>query len=205
MKKLLTSFLILMTFFFSSAVIASDNDPVNMLQVLANNMIASLKSNQSSLKTNPSIVYSLAYKIVVPKADISFMAKSVIPPQTWNSASASQRTQFESEFTKLLVRTYASALKDYTSQTVKFFPVRGGYQGKSNITVSSQIIRTDGPSIAVNYRLINSNNNWKLYDMSVEGVSIIESFRSQFAGKLSQGNMDDLIRDLMKHNQARGS
>ncbi len=204
MKKLLTSFLIFISIAWTSAY-ASDNDPVNMLQSLANNMISSLKSNQSSLKSNPGIVYSLAYKIVVPKADIGFMAKSVIPPQTWNNATSKQRAQFETEFTKLLVRTYASALKDYTSQTVKFFPVRGGYQGKTNITVSSQIIRTDGPSISVNYRLINSGNNWKLYDMSVEGVSIIESFRSQFAGKLSQGNMDNLIRDLVKHNQARGS
>lgn len=204
MKKIFTSFLIFLMFALSNAH-AADNDPVNMLQTLANNMIAGLRANKASLKANPSVVYSLAYKIVVPKADISYMSKSVIPPQTWNSATQAQRTQFENEFTKLLVRTYASALSDYTSQTVKFFPVRGGYQGKSNITVSSQIIRSDGPSISVNYRLISSANGWKLYDMSVEGISIIESFRSQFSGKLAQGNMDSLIHDLMKHNKARGS
>ncbi|HEX2548803.1 MAG TPA: ABC transporter substrate-binding protein [Gammaproteobacteria bacterium] len=204
MKKLLMSCCVILMFVFSVAN-AADNDPVSMLQTLANNMIAGLKSNQATLKSNPSVVYSLAYKIVVPKADIAYMSKSVIPPQTWNSATPAQRTQFESEFTKLLVRTYASALSDYTSQTVKFFPVRGGYQGKPNVTVSSQIIRTDGPSISVNYRLISTPNGWKLYDMSVEGVSIIESFRSQFAGKLAQGNMQSLVQDLMKHNKARGS
>lgn len=204
MKKILTTFLVCYSLVFSLAY-AGDNDPVGMLQNLADRMIAGLKANKSNLKSNPSVVYNLAYQIVVPRADIAYMSKSVIPPQTWNNATPSQRQKFESEFTKLLVRTYASALSDYSNQTVKFFPVRGGYQGKSNISVTSQIIRADGPSISVNYRLIATNSGWKLYDMSVEGVSIIESFRSQFSDKLSQGNMDNLIQDLIRHNKARGS
>jgi len=206
MKKILTIFLIFFGLMLSTVENAranfNDSDPVNLLQTLADRMIAGLKANQATLKANPSVVYGLAYKVVVPYADLDYMSKRVLPPQIWNRASANQRSKFESEFTKLLVRTYASALSDYSNQTVQFFPVRGGFRGKSTIMVSSQINRSDGPSVSVTYRLVAFGSTWKLYDLSVEGVSLLESFRSQFADKLSQGNMDDLIRDLQSHNKA---
>lgn len=186
-------------------VYANDSDPVSMLQSPADQMIASLKSNKATLKTNPTLVYSLARKIVVPHADLAEMSKRVLPPKIWNGASASERSQFEDEFTTLLVRTYASALSDYTDQTVKFYPVRGGSVGKNMVRVDSQIIRSDGAPITVNYRLIRQGSVWKLYDMTVEGVSLIESFRSQFADKVSQGSdMADLIRYISAHNAKNG-
>jgi phospholipid transport system substrate-binding protein len=154
-----------------------------------------------SLKSNPTQVYSLANKLVVPHADLDYMSKRVLPPQIWAQASNAQRTDFKREFTSLLVRTYASALADYSDQTVKFYPVRGGAAGKSTVQVSSEIVRSDGPSIPVSYSLIAAGSQWKVYDMTVEGVSMLESFRSQFANKLSQGNMSDLISALKQHNQ----
>lgn len=211
MKKIVTLFVIFFGLMLSYAEIAradvslNGSDPVGLLQSLADRMISGLKAHQATLKSTPQVIYGLAYKIIVPHADLDYMSKSVLPPQIWNRASASQRKKFEGEFTKLLVRTYASALSDYSNQTVRFFPVRGGFRGKSNITVSSQINRSDGPSVSVTYRLVASGSTWKLYDLSVEGVSLLESFRSQFADKLSQGNMDDLIHDLQVHNATSGS
>ncbi len=201
MKKLLTLFFI---FIFMQTAWANDGrDPTDMLQSLANRMIESLKANKTSLQTDPNKSYALAYKILVPHADIAEMSKRVLPPQVWNNATSNQRSRFESEFTKLLVRTYASALSDYDNQTVKIFPVRGGYQGKSIIAVSSQIIRSDGSPIGVNYSLVAKSSGWKVYDMTVEGVSLLESFRSQFADKLSQGSsIDNLINEIEKHNAA---
>ena len=180
---------------------ANDSDPVSMLQSLANQMIANLKANKATLKTNPTLVYSLARKIVVPHADLSEMSKRVLPPQIWNSATPSQRAQFENQFTTLLVRTYASALSDYTDQTVEFRPVRGGSAGRTSVRVDSQIIRSDGAPINVNYSLIRQGSIWKLYDMTVEGVSLIESFRSQFSDKVAQGSdMAGLIQYISAHN-----
>lgn len=178
----------------------ADSDPVNMLQSVADQMISSLKARKMTLKSNPSQVYSLAYRIIVPHADLNEMSKRVLPPQTWSSASSSQRDQFKREFTSLLVRTYASALAEYTDQTVRFFPVRGGYAGKSAVTVNSQIERSDGPSISVVYSLVAAGSSWRLYDMTVEGVSMLQSFRSQFADQLARGDMDALIRMLKQHN-----
>lgn len=176
------------------------SDPEAMLQSVADQLIAKLKENQTSLSQNPSLVYSLATEIVVPHASIDEMSKRVLPPQVWNKATPSQRSEFEAEFTTLLVRTYASALAEYKDQTIHFKPIRGGYEGKNNIQVQSVIERSDGPSISVNYRLILQGSQWKLYDLIVEGVSLIESFRSQFADELSHGNMDSVIQNLKQHN-----
>jgi phospholipid transport system substrate-binding protein len=206
-KKLLSLMLLFGTLMLAGMQVATanDSDPVSMLQSLADQMIANLRANKATLKTNPNYVYSLARKIVVPHADLSEMSKRVLPPQLWNSATPAQRSRFENEFTTLLVRTYASALSDYTDQTVEFHPVRGGVTGKSTVRVDSQIIRTDGAPINVNYRLIRQGSVWMLYDMSVEGVSLIESFRSQFADKVSQGSdMAGVIDYISNHNAKNG-
>lgn len=179
---------------------AAGGSPVEMLQSVADQMIASLKANKTTLKQNPSLVYSLAHKIIVPHADLDEMSKRVLPAQTWNKATSSQRQEFKREFTSLLVRTYASALAEYKDQTVRFFPVRGGYQGKSSVRVDSQIVRSDGPSIRVNYSVVSSGSGWRLYDMTVEGVSMLQSFRSQFSDQLGKGDMASLIRVLKQHN-----
>jgi phospholipid transport system substrate-binding protein len=187
-----------------SLLVRADENPVTMLENTANQMIAALKQNKATLKNKPSLVYSIAQRIVVPHADLDEMSMRVLPPQIWNKATTGQRSLFKQEFTQLLVRTYASALADYSDQTVQFYPVRGGYQGKKTIMVNSKIVRSDGPSIPVNYRLTQKGTSWRLFDMSVEGISLLESFRSQFADKLSQGNIDKLIKDLKAHNRRGG-
>lgn len=179
---------------------ASQGNPVSLLQYIADNMISGLKSNKASLKTKPSVVYGLAYKYVVPYADIPEMAKRVLPPQVWNSASADQRMKFQKEFTRTLIRTYASALSAYEDQTVRFFPVRGGYEGLKSVEVNSEITSPSTQPVRVSYRLLRVGSVWRLYDMSVEGVDMLESFRSQFADILAQGNIDLLISRMSAHS-----
>lgn len=179
----------------------NQSDPVAMLQGIANNMIQQLKANKATLKTKPGIVYSLANRYVVPYADLPEMSRRVLPPQVWNSASAAQRAEFQRDFTRLLIRTYASALTSYDDQTVQFYPVRGGVAGQSSVEVSSEISGSNSSSpIRVTYRLLRKGSVWRLYDMSVEGVGLIDSFRSQFADILSQGDMNLLLKRLNSHN-----
>jgi len=126
------------------------------------------------------------------------MSKRVLPPRIWNSATSAQRAQFQKEFTRLVIRTYASALTSYQDQEVHFFPVR--VRSGNTVEVRSEITSSSSSPISVTYRLLNNGGQWKLYDMSVEGVSLISSFRSQFAEILSNGNMDTLLKRLSKHN-----
>lgn len=186
--------------FNAAQAAAPQSDPVNMLRYIADNMLSELKSNQATLKTKPQIVYHLAYQYVVPYADLSEMSKRVIPPQVWNTASSSQRLHFQKEFTTTVIRTYASALSAYKDQSVRFFPVRGGTQGLKTVEVDSQIDSSESQPIRVTYRLVRNGSVWKLYDMSVEGVDMLESFRAQFADILASGNMDQLLQRLSSHN-----
>src|SRR5207244_3611075 len=110
------------------AEMSSQNDPVALLKYVANNMISGLKANKATLKSKPQTVYNLANKFVVPYAAMSIMSKHVLPPHIWNSASAEQKSQFEKEFTRTLIRTYASALTSYRDQTIQFYPIRGDFQ-----------------------------------------------------------------------------
>lgn len=194
-------------FFLCMSKVIAAQDPIATVKSVADQMIGHLQQNRATLKTNPSLVYSLANRIIVPRADLDEMSRRVLPPVIWNQASPGQRSEFKREFTTVLVRTYASALASYTDQTIQFYPIRGGSQGRSTVTVNSEIVRSDGPSIPVKYSLILRGSDWKLYDMTVEGVSMLQSFRSQFADKLSQGNMASLIHALRQHNasNSRGS
>lgn len=169
-----------------------------MLQYIADNMIDGLRNNKATLKTKPEIVYNLAYKYVVPYANLNEMSKRVLPPRIWNSATDAQRKEFQRLFTKTVIRTYASALTNYQDQTIKFFPVRGG-TGSGTVEVNSQIVSSQSQPISVTYRLVHIGGGWKLYDMSVEGISMLGSFRAQFSDILSQGDMNTLLNRLSGH------
>jgi len=176
---------------------APTGDPVSLLQYIANNMINGLRANKANLKNKPDVVYHLAYEYVVPYANLSEMSRRVLPPRIWNSATADQRARFEKLFTTTVIRTYASALSNYQDQTVKFYPVRGGGQ---TVEVHSQILSSQREPINVTYRLVHTGSGWRLYDMSVEGVSMLGSFRAQFSDILAQGNMETLLDRLSGHN-----
>jgi phospholipid transport system substrate-binding protein len=201
-KYFLVPLVLFLSIFLISAPSFSASDPVSMVESIANQMLAQLKANKATLKTHPTQVYSMANRIIVPHADLDAMSQRVLPPEVWRQATASQRAEFKREFTTVLVRTYASALASYTNETIRFFPVRGGYQGKSSVVVNSQIMRSDGPAINVSYRMISSGSGWQLLDMTVEGVSMLQSFRSQFGDKLASGNMGALIVALKQHNSS---
>lgn len=203
-NKLLSAVLILcLTWFTSIAQAQSQSDPVGLLRYIANNMIAGLKANKATLKSQPQVVYKLAYKYVVPYADLTEMSRRVVPPKVWNNATSAQRMQFQNEFTRILIRTYASGLAAYQDQVVQFYPIRGGYAGKRTVEVNSEIQGGQGQSIRVTYRLLRNGSVWRLYDMSVEGVSMLDSFREQFADILGQGNMEQLLNRLSGHNSGR--
>ena len=180
---------------------AAVQDPVQLLRSIADDMIKGLKANQNKLKADPHIAFDLANRYVVPHADISVMSRRVIPPTTWDHATPEERSEFQAQFTQTLVRTYASSLTAYRNQSVQFYPVRGGYTDKKLVEVRSDITSpSDNQPINVNYRLIREGDDWKIVDMSVDGVDMLDSFRSQFDEILSRKNMHELIQQMIAHN-----
>lgn len=189
-------------FFISAYADSSPPSPLPLLKTLSQTMIAALKANKASMQKDPDQVYQIVNKILLPHADLEAMARSALGRDAWLNADASQKRAFVEAFKHLMVHTYAAGLSSYTDERVEFDPIRGGVQaGQQRVLVNSQIIRDDGPPISVNYRLVYQHNDWYVYDFSVEGISMIESFRSQFAAELSQGmNIDTLTKKLNAHN-----
>lgn len=190
-------FFFLCCLFCGAAIAGNTPDPMQLLQSISDQMLSSLKRERPNLKNDPDIVYRLVNKILVPHADVTGMSRSVLGREVWTNATPAEQKAFSSAFKDVVIRTYASALNAYTDETVKFYPIRGGYEDKQFIEVNSEIIRADGPSVSVNYRLSLMKGAWRLYDLNVEGVSLIESFQSQLSEEVSQGKtIGELTREL---------
>ena len=174
--------------------------PEQILDNATQSMLKSLKGNKQELKQNPSKIYSIVDDILVPHVDTEYMAKWVIGRQRWTEANATQRQRFIAEFKKMVVRSYASSLLAYSDQTVTYYPIKGDITGKDKVQVSSMIRQPNGESINVAYRLLHTSGEWKVYDIIIEGVSLLKGFQSQFADDLRAGGLEKLIDKLHLHN-----
>jgi phospholipid transport system substrate-binding protein len=202
MKKIKILFLFISCFVFSS-LINAQTSPLPMLESSANKIINSLQANKSALKNNKDIIYRSVRQNLLPIVDVQGMSRSVLGRQAWNKATPSERKAFSKEFTRLVIRTYASPLAEYNGEKIKFHPIRSDVN-KRFVRVSSVIVRNDGPNIPLNYSLVSKNGQWKIYDISVEGVSLLQSFRSQFAQSLQNSNISALISEMREHSKKTG-
>lgn len=183
-----------------SAIAFAVQSPTVFVQNTSNQMLSELQKNQANLKTNPGIVYNIVHRILLPHADLATMSKMAVGRTAWLNASPTDRQAFIQQFTTNIIRTYAAALASYSNQTVQVFPIRGGWSGQSQVNVNTQIMQQDGPPIPVSYHLALQGGQWKVTDFSVEGVSLIQNYRAQFANALSSGNLASLTAQLSQHN-----
>lgn len=187
-----------------SQVSWAQSSPVPMLENTATQILATLKENKSSLKKNHQIIYHAVERYLLPNVDVNGMSRSVLGRQAWNKASAAERQEFTRVFTELVIRTYANPLAEYTDETVKFLPLRDSTDGRF-ARVSSLIIRSSGQRIPLTYSMVAKNNGWKIYDLSVEGVSLLQSFRSQFGQILQNSSMKELIAQMRKNSKSKAA
>ena len=194
-----------MVFFVMTAVMSqqlwAQSTPVPMLENTSSQIIATLKENKPNLKKNHQLIYQAVERYLLPNVDVSGMSRSVLGREAWNKASAADRQEFTKVFTQLIIRTYANPLAEYTDETVKFLPVRGSIDGQFT-RVNSVIIRSNGQNIPLSYSLVSKNNTWKIYDLSVEGVSLLQSFRAQFGQILQNSSMQHLIAQMRRNSKA---
>lgn len=172
--------------------------PVDFLDGVATRVIKSLERKKGRL--TPNVAYSIVNSIMLPHVDVTGMSRSVLGRDAWNKASGGERSRFSREFTKLVVRTYAKAISKYTDEKVHFYPIRGNWQSQSRVEVKSLVKRSNGPNIPINYRLIRKGSRWKVYDLSVEGVSLVATYRSQFASQVRNGGINNVIKQLQQKN-----
>lgn len=203
MKRILGIFFSLI--FLTAFAFATVSSPLPMLQTAANQLISKLQQNQAQLKSNPTLINGFVKSIVLPHVAEDQMARAVVNRNTWANASAADQQQFTAAFENLVIRTYASAFANYTNESVKFLPLRSSQLNQNYITVNSNVLRPNGPSIPVSYAMSLINGKWLVTDFSVDGVSMVNSFRSQFASLDSGKGLAALTAILQKHNSAKAA
>ncbi|MBS0290130.1 MAG: ABC transporter substrate-binding protein [Proteobacteria bacterium] len=191
----------LMVLMLSTSLKAQSEAPDVLLQRVTQEMISALRQDDKTLKENPTKIYPIIYRILVPHVEWMAMSRWVVGRNAWDNASDAQRQRFSKEFKDLLVRTYASTLRAYNNQTIEYLPIRGGFAGKSRIQVNSLIREPGREAIKVTYKLVNQNNQWLVYDISIEGVSLLKGFQSQFAQEIQQKGIGAVIDRLHQHNE----
>ena len=179
----------------------AQSSPVPMLEQTANQILDTLKKNQASLKSNHQIIFQAIERYLLPNVDVMGMSRSVLGRDAWGRATLDEKKAFTKAFTQLVIRTYASPLAEYSGETVRFLPLRGAVDGRFT-RVTSVISRSNGQKIPLSYNLVSKNGQWKIYDLSVEGVSLLQSFRSQFGQVLQRSSIKTLIAEMQQNKKA---
>lgn len=167
----------------------------------AQRMLVALKQDRAHLQQNPALIYDLVEKIAVPRFDFDAIAQWVLG-RNWRSATPDQRVRFTAEFRNLLVRTYSNALLEYSDETVRFLP-SSAPNADGDVLVRSEFVRNSGPVVPINYSVHRKDSDWKIYDVTVDGISLVGSYRTTFANQVREQGMDGLIASLSDLN-ARG-
>ncbi len=183
-----------------AATSVSPEDPVMMLTGITDNVMRALQSRKD--RSDLSGVYSLVDNYILPYADFNEMSLWVAGRKAWNKASQETRDQFMDAFKVLVVRTYATALNSYTNEKVVFSKQRPDLS-KDRIQVSSTIVRQGKDNIRVDYRLIKHDNKWYVYDIIIEGVSILQGFQAQFSNEIKQKGLQAVTSQIQAHNREK--
>jgi phospholipid transport system substrate-binding protein len=120
--------------------------------------------------------------------------------KNWRSADDEQQARFVDEFRLLLIRTYSTAMLEYTDEEIRFLPFRDDLSRK-RVSVPMEVVQPAGPSIPMALSLYqNKGGDWKVYDVKIDGISLVTNYRSSFDNEIRKGGMDKLIEDLAERN-----
>ena len=199
MKKYLIKLLFLAVFFSLHSIAALG--PEDLVRKTAEDVLFAIKTDKEIQKGNKEKIYKLAEEKILPNFDFEKVARLVLG-RAWRSASDEQKKQFINQFRTLLLKTYAVALSKYQDQKIEFKPTRMS-ETDEIVIVKSEIIQNGGQPIRVNYALSKSTGKWLVFDIVIEGVSLVTNYRSQFSSVIRKNGMDVLIKKLAEKNKGK--
>jgi phospholipid transport system substrate-binding protein len=181
-----------------SALAQHDVAPDQLVQKITNEVLAALKSDKELAAGDKQKALKLAEEKVLPYIDFEQSTRLAVG-RAWKQASPEQQKKLVSEFRNMLVRTYSNAIGTYQGQTLKVLPSRGK-QDPEDTTVRTQFIRPGGQPLPIEFAMRKTDQGWKVYDITVEGVSLVLTYRSEFDQVVKQEGMEGLIKRLSQKN-----
>lgn len=174
----------------------SPSSPSELVQQTAQGILKDLEANRAAYKQDPSKVATLVDKYLLPHFDSEYAARLVLA-QHWRTATPEQRKRFIEAFYHSLITNYGTYLTDFTADRLKVFPSRVE-PGADHATVRTEVKRDNGDRVAVNYSLHKTADGWKAYDVNIEGISYVKSYRDDFGSQIQQQGLDAVIARLEK-------
>jgi phospholipid transport system substrate-binding protein len=168
--------------------------PTEVVQEAAQGMLGDLDKDRDAYRRDPVKVGQLVDKYLLPHFDTDFSAKLVLGVH-WRSATPEQRKRFTDAFYHSLLTNYGSALVDFTSDRLRIFPTNVD-PGTRTATVRTEVKRSNGDRVAVNYYLHKTPQGWKAWDVVIDGISYVNSYREDFGPQIEQQGLDAVIKRL---------
>jgi phospholipid transport system substrate-binding protein len=177
--------------------------PDVLIKKLSDDVLESIRKDPSLQSGDPAKLNALVDEKILPYVDFEKMTRLAVG-RGWRDASPEQRQTLTREFRTLLVRTYAGAVSVVKDHQVKLRPFRAA-PSDTDVTVHTQVVASRGDPIQLDYRLEKTGAGWKIYDVNVLGVWLVENYRSSFVSEISRGGIDGLIKSLTERNKSLAS
>ena len=184
---------------------AADEAPDALVQRLSNDVLQTAQSDKQVQSGDIQHMMALVDSKIMPYVNFTRMTAAATGP-AWRRATAGQRQQLQQEFKTLLVRTYAGALKRVSNQTIDVLPMRSA-PGDKEVLVRT-LVKGRGDPVQIDYRMEQTTGptvGWKIYDMNVMGVWLVDTYRPQFAQEINASGIDGLINVLAERNKANAA
>lgn len=176
--------------------------PDQIVQKATGHLQDLLSKNAAKYKADNNLFYRVVDDAVVPYFDTRYIAQLVLG-RNWKVADEAQRQRFEAAFKSMLIRTYANAMLEYyDSVRVEWKPIRLAPDA-TDITVNSNLLRKDKQPIPVGFSMRNNSGNWKIYDIVVENISLVDNFRSQVNSEIRKTSLDEVITRMETGSYSR--
>jgi phospholipid transport system substrate-binding protein len=173
---------------------ADPNGPTEVVQNAAQSMLAELDKDRDGYRKDPAKVEQLVNKYLLPHFDTEFAARLVLG-QYWRTATPEQRKRFVDAFYHSLLTNYGSAIVDFTPDRLKIFPSKPEADA-TRATVRTEVKRSNGDRVSVNYYMRKSPEGWKAWDVVIDGISYVNSYREDFGPQIANQGIDSVIKRL---------
>lgn len=191
-------FLLLMAL-FSQNVLSTEVGPQQLIKLATDRVLEEIKLNSNDYRANPDKLFALVDEVVLPHFNFVAMTNLALYRHR-KEFNDEQKMRIVHEFKTLLIRTYGKALLEYNNQEVNYLDMLGSVE-KGKVKVKTEVTQTGGSAIPLNYSLKRGKQGWQVYDIQVDGISLVTNYRSSFSREITKNGVEGLIKLLSERNQ----
>ena len=170
------------------------SDPSKLIEDCAQKMLKELDAHRAEYRKDPTKVNKLVDEVLLPHFDTQYAARLVLG-KYWRDATPEQRQRFVDAFYKSLLENYGAALTEFTADRMRVLPFQGD-AAADRATVRTEVKRSDGTKVPVNYSMRKTDDGWKAWDVTIEGISYVKNFRTQYGAEIDEKGLEAVIKRL---------